>query len=227
MTVAVIVPCFNRYDLTVACVASLEQHSPDAQIVLVDNGSTDLTSGLAVTHRNPVNQGFARGCNQGAASTYADVLVFLNNDTEVTDGWLPPLVEHASRPEVGCVGSRLLYGDGTVQHAGVRVSFERPYGHEAWNLTSDWTAAPTPVDAVTGACLAIRSELFWELGAFDEGYWNGYEDVDLCLNATRHGHLNLYEPRSVVVHHESQSGPERWSKVPENVMRLRAKWGPR
>jgi GT2 family glycosyltransferase len=80
------------------------------------------------------------------------------------------------------------------------------------------------VDAVTGACLAIRRTDFEMLGGFDECYWNGYEDVDLCLTARAYGGTVVYEPASVVIHHESQSGPERWTGVAANVARLRDKW---
>ena len=222
---AVVIPCLNRVDLTRACIASLAEHTPDVDVVLVDNASTDATCDLPAAVRNPVNFGFARACNQGAKATDAEVVVFLNNDTEVTEGWLNPLLEALDDPSVGIAGSKLLYPHGGVQHAGVGVDLSRQPGLEAWNITDDWATDNQQVDAVTGACLAVRRDTFAALGGFDEGYWNGYEDVDLCLTALAAGLSNVYVPASVVIHHESASGPARWSKVAENVHRLRTKWG--
>jgi O-antigen biosynthesis protein len=222
VTVSVVIPLFNRYDLTAACLASLT--NTRAELVLVDNASTDATALLDVAVRNNSNMGFAHACNQGAQAATGDVLVFLNNDTEVHDGWLGPLVDELADPTVGIVGSRLLYPDGTIQHSGVCVDLNQPVGLEAWNRKDDWTLIPTDVDAVTGACLAIRADTFAVLGGFDEGYRNGYEDVDLCLSALGAGLRVVYQPESVVTHHESQSGPTRFAHAADNIHRLRHKW---
>ena len=215
--VSVIVPLFNRWDLTKACVAALNRCGDPIELVLVDNGSTDDTASQRVQVRNDRNRGFAVACNQGAAYATGDVLVFLHNDTEPQPGWLEPLLEGLERATV--TGSRLTYPDGTNQHTGVAVDFARPPGGEAWGLTDDLPSGYR--DAVTGACLAIKRADFMHLGGFDDGFWNGYEDVDLCLRAGR----CWYAADSHVIHHESQSGPERWRAVSENVSRLRAKWG--
>lgn len=215
--VSVIVPMFDRWDMTAQCLAALNRCGDPIELVLVDNGSTDETAGQRVQVRNDRNRGFAVACNQGAAYASGDVLVFLNNDTEPQPGWLAPLVAGLDRAEVA--GARLTYPDGTVQHCGVDVDFTREPGAEAWGLTDDGPSRLVP--AVTGACLAIERSTFWHLGGFDDGFWNGYEDVDLCLRAGR----CWYAAESHVIHHESQSGPERWTKVRENVYRLRAKWG--
>ena len=69
----------------------------------------------------------------------------------------------------------------------------------------------------------VRAAAFAAVNGFDEGYWNGYEDVDLCLRLQSHG-LLVFEPASVLTHHESKSGPQRFSKVRENVRRLHDRW---
>ena len=221
MTVSIVIPLYNRFDLTYACLASITQ---PAEVITVDNASTDATRLLDVTIRNKRNEGFAFACNQGARAATGDVLVFLNNDTEVHDGWLAPLVAQLADPTVGIVGARLLYPDGTIQHAGVGVNFAQPFGLEAWNRKDEWTTVARDVDAVTGACLAIRADLFAALGGFDEGFVNGYEDVDLCLAALGAGLRVVYEPASTITHHESQSGPERFARASDNIARLRNKW---
>ena len=216
--VSVVVPLYNRWDLTTACIDALNRCGDPIELVLVDNGSTDDTAGQRVAVRNDRNRGFAVACNQGAAYASGDVLVFLNNDTEPQPGWLGPLV--AGLDHATIAGARLLYPDGRVQHEGVEVDFSRPYGLEAWGVT-EGNMPSRRVPAVTGACLAIRRDDFMRLGGFDDGYWNGYEDVDLCLRAGG----AWYAGESVVIHHESASGPERWRAVTENVQRLRSKWG--
>lgn len=163
---------------------------------------------------------FAENCNRGAIGRESDILVFLNDDCEPQDGWLTGLLTLFQDETVGITGARLLYPDGTLQHGGIRLTADP--GWNAHNITeepSDW-----PIHAVTGACLAIRRDLFNQLGGFHEGYRNGAEDVDLCLKAWQAGYKVVYCPESVVIHHESQSGPLRWKWVNENVQLFRSRW---
>jgi len=221
VTASVIVPLFNRYDLTCQLLESLTV-DPDFELVLVDNGSTDQTRLMDVAVRNNINRGFAVACNQGARYSSGDVLIFLNNDTIVSVDWLPPLREALVDADIA--GPKLVYPDGEPQSFGISVDFSRPPGLEAVNLRTDLNIGSYEVAAVTGACLAIRRGLFERLGGFDEGFWNGYEDVDLCLRAKAVGARIVFEPRSVVTHLESQSDRrERFAKVSENVARLRSK----
>lgn len=193
----------------------------EVEVVVVDNGTGHGVDADQVI-RNPDNLGFAAACNQGAEVASGELVVFLNNDCEVQGGWLEPLVENIEAG-AGIAGSLLVHPDGSVAHAG--VAFHRtPDGTlVATNRTGEH--AQSSVDAVTGACLAIRKDLFFRLGGFDEGYMNGYEDVDLCLQARRAGWTVMYDPASVVVHHESASGPARWTHVRQNVARLQERWG--
>lgn len=223
MTISVVIPCFNRYDLTVQCLRRIERCEPVHEVILVDNASTDATADLDVTVRNSENLGFAVACNQGAAAATGEFLLFLNNDTQVRPGWTR-FTRHLYDPSVGIVGCTLLYETGEVQHAGIDIDFTQQWGLEAMNLRAEWTDQPEEVDAVTGACLGIRKQFFDDLGGFDESFWNGYEDVDLCLQALAAGKRVIYDPGSRIVHYESQSGPERWTAVPQNIARLRQKW---
>lgn len=210
--------------MTFACLEQLYEHTDDYELIVVDNGSGDETrhlDGPDILIRNAENRGFAVACNQGAQLASGDVLVFLNNDTEPHAGWLKPLLDALNGPNVAIAGPMLTYPDGRIQHAGVDF---RGQGStfEAYNIQE-----PRPfgdVKAVTGACMAIRADVF-DIFAFDEQYQNGYEDIDLCLKVRDGGWRIVYVPDSIVTHHESASGPERFAHVRENVARLQERWG--
>lgn len=218
---------FNRLDLTYACLEALYENTEDYELIVVDNGSTDLVrdlDGPDILIRNAENRGFGVACNQGARLASGDVLVFLNSDTEPRPGWLKPLLDALKGPDVVVAGSMLTYPDGRIQHAGIETRGSGA-SWEPFNVQE-----PRPfgdVKAVTGACMAVKREVFRELGGFDETYWNGGEDVDFCFRARDAGYRVVYTPDSIVVHHESASGPERWSRVRENVALLHSRWAGR
>lgn len=221
MTVSVVIPHYGPQELLQACLASLWAHTqPEIEVVVVDNG-TGVGIDADTVVRNEANEGFAKACNQGAAIAAGDMLVHLNNDCEVRAGWLEPLVARLEEG-AGIVGSLLLYPDGNVQHAGIRL-----FRNNRGELTAEnrrQRYGPGPVEAVTGACMAIHRDLFLKVGGFDEHFTNGYEDVDLCLTVREAGWEIIFEPASVVTHHESASGPARWSHVRDNIQRLQDKW---
>lgn len=240
--VSIIMPLFNQARLTQACLASLQRFTaPESyELVLVDNASSDNTAALleqwrqsAVVLRNPENVGFAKACNQGARAAHGEYLLFLNNDTEVTDGWLEPL-QAVMRQDaaVAAVGSKLLYPDNSIQHAGVLLVDDRQQGdplvgrHLYQRMPGNHPAANVmrAMQALTAACLLVRRADFEAVGGFDEGYWNGYEDLDLCLKLAQSGKRLVYQPASVVMHHESQSGPERFRQAAANIQRLHRRW---
>lgn len=167
---------------------------------------------------------FAENCNAGAVLATTDIIVFLNDDTEPADGWLEPLVDPILRdPTVAITGAKLFYPDGAIQHAGVYLNVEDGI-LTARNVC--WNAPTGPVVAVTGACMAVRRSWFESCGGFDVLYKNGYEDIDLCLRAARANHQVVYIAESQLIHHESQSGPARWSNVSDNIRLLNERWHP-
>jgi GT2 family glycosyltransferase len=192
-------------------------------IALVDNGSEaadtlELLRGLA-RHprvrvlRDPRPFNFAALNNQAVATSAADIVVFLNNDTEVTEeDWLERLLEQALRPEVGAVAPMLLYPDGLVQHVGAALGLHGYAGHPFAGLTPD-AATPfgSPADgtrnwlAVTAACMAVEREKFRAIGGFDETFVVAGNDVDLCLRLTAAGYRSLCVAEAVLMHDESRS----------------------
>src|SRR5579871_5664446 len=237
--ISIIIPVFNKCDLTIQCLNALFRVSGSVpfEVIVVDNASTDGTeqrlkpfAGKIRFIRNDANRGFAGACNQGAAAASGKNLLFLNNDTIPLKNWLEPLVEELRlHPEVVMVGSKLLYDNGLVQHAG--VAFEResrnPYHPYRWLRADDARVNRCrELQAVTAACMLIRAKWFNECGRFHEEFRNGYEDLDLCLNVRKAGGVIVYQPKSVLFHLESQT-PGRLRNDTENRRLFFQRWSDR
>ncbi len=150
--------------------------------------------------------------NEAVAKASGDMLLFLNNDVEArSPGWLATLVAEAERPEVGAVGARLLYPDGTVQHGGVAVGVCWGAAHTQAGIAGDapgYLSMPSivrNVSAVTGACLMTRRDVFEAAGGFDSSLPVAFNDIDYCLRLREKGLLVIYTPLAELVHHESKS----------------------
>jgi GT2 family glycosyltransferase/glycosyltransferase involved in cell wall biosynthesis len=211
---SIIVPVYNQLALSLACLRALADCGDAAsfEVIVVDDGSSDDTPNLLPSvsglryHRNPRNLGFIGACNAGAALAQGEFLVFLNNDTTVQPGWLDALLAtFRQHPDTGLAGSKLVYPDGRLQEAGGIVfadgsgwnygRFDDP-AHPRYNFVRE-------VDYCSGAAIALRRELFDQLGGFDPLYAPAYyEDTDLAMRVRQHGLKVRYQPASVVVHHE-------------------------
>ncbi|WP_298438394.1 glycosyltransferase [Geobacter sp.] len=233
--VSVIIPLYNKVEYTRQCLEALALNTDQAlnyEVILVDNASSDGTadylrtlSGEVTIVTNLRNLGFARGCNQGGRIARGRYLVFLNNDTIPHPGWLDALIRGAEEDGADIVGAKLLYPNGRVQHAGVAFN-EQSIGYHIFNgfpATAPAVNRKRLVQCVTAACLLVKRELFAELGGFDEGYVNGFEDVDFCLRAGERGRRILYTPESVLIHFEETSEGRKSHDEP-NVRRFLARW---
>lgn len=227
--VSVIVPTRNALDLLKPCLDSVLAAASDNRtqldLIVIDHESDDpetlayldelSTAGLArvVPYHGRFN--WALMNNLAVEQARGEVLVFLNNDTVVISrDWQDELASQAERPDVACVGARLLYADGTIQHAGF-VARER----EANFLIHDGVGAASNdpgylgrhallhrTVAVTGACLAMETRKFQALGGFDAAHFpvEG-NDVDLCMRAQSQGLTVLYDPYVALYHLESKT----------------------
>ncbi len=225
--VSVIIPAWNGEKYIDECLTSLANHLVlPYEIIVIDNGSDDKTAEIAINLnatevlRNSHNEGFARAVNRCLQIARGKILFLLNQDTVTVTDWLTPIVKRFQQgKKIGIVGCKLLYPDGSVQHAGAKL-IEPIWLSE--HQVSDRVKGP--LDFVTGAAMAIRRECFESVGFLDEGFQPAYyEDVDLCLRAQKLGWDVSYEPNSILIHYESQSRPEAFkltAMVNTNRLRL-------
>ena len=222
-TVTAIIPTRNQVELLRACIDGLGRTAyPGLDILVVDNGSDEpqavaylewlKSEGVTVLHiPGPFN--FSALNNAAVEQARGELICFLNNDVEMVDpDWLALLVRQAMRQDIGAVGARLLYPDGTIQHAGVFVGIGGAAGHGHRLQSSEESGyferarLPQRVSAVTAACLVVAREKFRAVGGFDEQDFRvAFNDVDLCMKLNDRGWASFYEPRATLIHHESKS----------------------
>lgn len=236
---SVVVPTYDDAAMTGrairAVLATTVGH--DVEVVVVDNGSAvDVAVSLARQLddlervrllRLPRNLQFAGGSNLGFAASTGEAVVFLNNDTEARAGWLSPLLAALEEPDVAGAQPLLLYGDDTIQAGGtVFLRDGLLPSHLLVGLPKEdaLPLAGRPFDVVTAAALALRAADVAALRGYDEGYVNGFEDVDLCLRARllRGGRFRVV-PQALVTHHESKT-PGRFARAMDNRRRFLARW---
>lgn len=227
---SVVIPLYRVYEflrVQVAAFASDPFFTERTELIYVldspehESEVAHLLGGLHLAYGLPMqlvvmgrNGGFSAACNAGAAAAKGDVLALVNSDVIPTgNGWLPALIRKLERRgRVGAVGPKLLYDDGSLQHAGL---FFKRGRHGYWlnhhyfkGMPGDYAPANVEreVPGVTGACIVLPRALFSEIGGFDEAYVIGdYEDSDLCLKIRRAGRSIRYVPGVALYHLERQS----------------------
>ncbi len=214
-----------------ACLDSVRAHAPGAEVLVVDNassdGSADLVRARFPAYRlleNPSNEGFGAACNRAAALAEQPVLLFLNQDAQLTTAIEPALARFAAEPELGVLGARVRYADGRLQ-----LSQGRAYGAAA--VVAHWYAYPLRVlrrgaggallesrpeayerareaPWVSGCCLFARRSHFRDVGGFSADYFLYVEDVDLCTRLRARGARVVFDPAVVAIHAERGADPE-------------------
>jgi len=211
---SVILPVFNNFLYTFNCIKSLLENTDDVEyeVIVIDDASTDNTRDVLKDIPNirlivnKENLGFIQACNIGSGIAKSDYLVFLNNDTKVTKGWLKALLEPAQEDRsVGIVGAKLVYPNGKLQEAGGIVWSDG----SAWNYgRNDDPEKPEynylrEVDYCSGACILVRKDLFDRVDGFDIRYSPAYnEDSDLAFTLRSLGYKTVYQPRAEIIHFE-------------------------
>ena len=247
--VSLIVPTRDGAEVLATCIRSIRARTryDDYEIIIVDNGSVqqrtrelfdELRADPAIrilSRPEPFN--FSRLNNAAAREATGAILGLVNNDIEVTHGeWLAEMVALAARPATGCVGAKLLYPDGRIQHAGVVAGLGGVAGH-----AHRFARADDPgylgrlrhvhdVSAVTAACLVIRRAVFEAVGGLDEELTVAFNDVDFCLRVREAGFRNLWTPFAELVHHESVSRgsditPAKARRFAQEYAAMQRRWG--
>jgi GT2 family glycosyltransferase len=247
--VSLIIPTRDNADVLETCIRSIRSRTRYAnyEILVIDNGSVeDKTKKLFAELANdqsirilpmagPFN--FSKLNNAAAREATGEILGLVNNDIEVTRAeWLGEMVALAMRPETGCVGAKLLYPDGRIQHAGVMIGLGGVAGHG-----HRFASAEDPgylgrlrsvqnVSAVTAACLLIRKQVFDRVGGLDESLTVAFNDVDFCLKVRTAGYLNLWTPFAELIHHESVSRgrdltPTKARRFADEYATMQRRWG--
>lgn len=241
--ISIIIPTKDKVELLRACIQSVLQATSyrPFEILIIDNSSIQRRTaeylGEIVQNPNVRVLAYPEAYNFSAINNFAvrhargEYICLLNNDTEVIEGaWLTEMMRQAVRPVVGAVGAKLLYEDGTIQHAGVVVGIGEAAGH-AHRFQPDTEVGyfgqahvTQFVSAVTAACLVVDKRKYLAVGGLDEeAFPVAFNDVDFCLKLERAGWRNVYVPHAVLLHHESVS--RGTDSSPLNIERYRRELG--
>jgi GT2 family glycosyltransferase len=246
--VSIIIPTKDRADLLDMCLQSLQDKTTYAnyEVIIVDNGSVEpatqtLFDSLVgprfrvVRDDSPFN--YSALNNSAARLARGELLCLMNNDIEIlTPGWLEEMVSFAMRADVGCVGARLWYPDGRLQHGGCIVGLGGVAGHSHKYFPKGHpgyfrrAVLHQSFSAVTAACLLLRREIYEQVGGLDEQLVVAFNDVDFCLRVQAAGYRNVWTPYAEMNHHESASrgeedNPEKIARFKREIDFIKARWG--
>jgi GT2 family glycosyltransferase len=247
--VSLIIPTRDNADMLSACIESIRKRTRyhNYEILIVDNGSlesrtTKLLDALRVdpvirvlSQPGPFN--FSALNNAAVRASTGDVIGFVNDDIEVlSEDWLEQMLLLAEQEHVGCVGAKLFYPDGRIQHGGIVLGLYGLAGHAHRFAEHDdpgylnRLTAVQNVSAVTAACLLVRRRVFEQVGGFDEALAVAFNDVDLCLRVRAAGYLNVWTPFAELIHHESVSrgrdlSPAKSRRFADELAIMQQRWG--
>lgn len=226
-TVSIIIPTRDGLEVLQPCIETLCEKTAYERydIVILDNGSSkqETLEYLRELSKRPNVQvvrdegefNYSRINNLAVSHSTGELICLLNNDIEIIDPhWLTEMVAVAVRKEIGCVGAKLLYPDGTIQHAGVILGLGGYAAHSHRGLDNNSAGyfcraqVRQQLSAVTGACLLVKRSVYDEVGGLDESFQVAYNDVDFCLRVQALGYQNIYTPFAALIHHESKTRGE-------------------
>ena len=250
LLVSILIPTKDKINLLKVCLQSVLEKTDykEFEIIILDNDSELVETLLYFDEiqkdyrikvkkiSGPFN--YSAINNKGVEEARGDIIILLNNDIEVIErGWLRELVSHAIRPEIGCVGAKLLYPDDTIQHAGVILGLGGVAGHAYKGFKSKSPGLHLRLkltqnyEAVTAACLAVRREVFYEVGGLDaKNLAVAFNDVDFCIRVRKAGYRNLWTPHALLYHNESASRgsdetPVKIKRFQKEASYMKETWG--
>lgn len=221
---------YENYEILVIENNSREKETFELYRELQENGEARV-----ITWEHPFQ--YAAIHNFAVKEARGDYLVFLNNDTEViSESWLEEMLGICQKPQVGAVGAKLFYPDGTIQHAGVILGLGGVAGHIYAGFPGDkdgYAARLVSVQdlsAVTGACMMTKKVIYQELGGMDERFAVAYNDVDYCLRLREAGYSVVFTPYAALYHYESKTRGyedtlEKQKRLEKETEAFRKRWG--
>jgi GT2 family glycosyltransferase len=245
-----VIPNKDHIDDLDKCITAIEKRSSykNYEFIVVENNSTDNKTFEYYREleekcpRAKVVYWKGQGFNYPAINNYGvecangEYILFLNNDTEiVNEDCLEELLGYCMREDVGAVGARLYYEDGTIQHAGVIVGLGGIAGHTFVGFPHDALGyfgriqMAQDYSAVTAACIMVKKSIFDEVEGFDERYAVAFNDVDLCMKIRQAGYLIVYNPYAELNHYESKSRgyedtEEKVQRFNSEIMLFKTRW---
>lgn len=239
--VSIIIPVLNNLIVTLECLFSIFINTKELkyEVIIVDDGSEEEVSKVIrnikgiIYLKNDENIGFGLSCNKGAEIARGKYLLFLNNDVQVTEGWLKNLLNTFSTFEsVGVVGPKIIYPNGRLQEAGARMNID---GTSQMIGLFDDPDLPRynyvrEIEYCSGVCLLIKKEIFQKVGMFSKEFVPAYfEDADLCFKVRKEGYKIFYNPSSVIVHHLSYTSDKidkefKLQCISKNRQKFLKKW---
>lgn len=246
--ISIIIPNKDEKATLEKCLRSIEEKSiyKDYEILIIENNS--VTDEIFTYYEELKKQGrirvavwegdfnYAAINNYGASLAKGRYLLFLNNDIEVIAAdWMEEMLGHCQRPEVGAVGAKLYYPDGTIQHAGCIIGIGGIAGHMFVGMPGDRTgylhkaSIQQDLSAVTAACMMMKAEAFHAAGGFTEELAVAFNDIDLCLKVRRAGYLVVYDPYVKMYHYESKTrgaedDEEKIRRFQREIEYMRSHW---
>lgn len=246
-SVSIVIPTRDKADLLDMFLDSLllKTTYDNYEIIIVDNGSVEQAT-QALFARLPKDRvsvirddapfNYSRLNNLAVAQAKGDVICLMNNDIEIlTPNWVEEMLSFACQPGIGCVGARLWFPDGRLQHAGVITGLGGVAGHPNKYFPRGYTGyfgravLAQSLSAVTAACLMVRREVWEAVCGFDESLAVAFNDVDFCLRAKAAGCRNVWTPYAEMNHHESASrgneiSPEKQARYLKEIERMKSRW---
>jgi GT2 family glycosyltransferase len=223
--VSIIIPTRDKPKLLRACIESIRENTnySNYELLIVDNSSIEpetkdllaqyQSEGVSIL-QHPGTFNYSAICNFAATKATGEYLCFLNNDTEViSSNWLSSMVEHASRSSAGLVGAVLSYPNKSIQHMGIALGYTGIAGHPNRGESKEQCVPGNcfQVSAVTFACAVISKSKFWEIGALDEKFPSGFNDVDISIRSANHNYNNIVCVKAELIHREAQTRPRALS----------------
>ena len=225
--ISIVIPNKDNIEDLSRCLASIREKGgwDNVEVIVVENNSTEQSTfeyyekalkeydNLQVVYYEG-GFNFSAICNFGAKYATGDHILLLNNDVEFTSAdFLKEMLMFSQRSDVGAVGAKLYYPDGTLQHAGVIIGINGSAGHSHKGLhnakdnTGDMYRLVTAQNymAVTGACLMVKTELYNKYGLDEQNFAVAYNDIDFCLKLYEDGLVNVFTPYAEGFHYESKS----------------------